>query len=318
MTGTAGRDRSRRSRRTTRAGPDDPHRSSAAHERFLRLDRERATREWRRYEGTAQRDLFRQLRERFLARNVVDGRWALDAGSGPGRFLSMVGGPGSTRVALDLSTAMLAVGRELVAKVTGPLRLAAERVRGDALRPPFRPGSFSEVALVGNALGFEGPAGVDLLDTAEGLLAPGGRLIVEVAPGSGERSRYLTRLPVGAVRRLLAAPVPAIVPRVLREGFASEPARHRPVSFRRWTASELLARWKTRDWSVKETMAVAPALGQDTARVSEVSRDPRAWAGLLELEEQLGHEPSRWTNAAAVLLAAGPSATAIPTPRRAD
>ena len=280
-----------------------PRERPGAHERFLQLGTDRARREWQRYEGTAQRELFRQLRERFLRRHARDGRWSLDAGSGPGRFLPWIGGAGSTRVALDLSRPMLTVGRELAAATKAP-GAAVERVRGDALRPPFGSGSFTEVALVGNTLGFEGASGHQLLDAVEPLVAPGGTLVLEIAPGPGERSRYLRRLPPGAVRRLLSAPASAVLARLGPEGFAREPARHRPASFRRWTVAELADRWRVRGWSLVETMAVAPALGPDPARLTEVAREPSAWERLLELEERLGRDPGRWPSAAAVLVAA--------------
>jgi SAM-dependent methyltransferase len=304
VTGAARRTRPRPSSR--RPQPTDPGASgpsSPAHLRFLHLERERATREWLRYEGTAQRDLFRQLRERFLHRHAREGRWALDAGSGPGRFSPWLGGPSTRRVALDLSLAMLTASRGSATGLRRPPEHDVERVRGDALRPPFPPAGFAEVALIGNALGFEHTSGEELLSAVETLVAPGGRLVLEVAPGPGERSRYLGRLPPGAVRRLLAAPPKAVLPRVEREGFAEEPARHRPAAFRRWTAKELHARWSPPGWVVRETMAVAPALGADAARLAEVARDPAAWLRLTELEEAIGRDPRRWRNAAAVLLA---------------
>lgn len=302
-----GGERRRRNVRARRGPPGRRPRpvapsGSAAHARFRQLDRERALREWRRYEGTAQRDLFRELRERFLRRHASPHGWALDVGSGPGRFLPAVGGDGARRVALDLSRAMLVAGRELAASAVGPS--GVDRVLGDALRPPLRAGAFAEVAMVGNALGFEAGAGVELLDAVEQLIEPGGTLVVEIAPGAGERSRYLGRLPPGAVGRLLAAPPGAILPRLRREGFAPEAPRHRPGSFRRWSVEELLGRWRPRGWSVREAMAVAPALGADPARLEEVGRDRKAWARLLELEEALGREPERWAGAAAVLVAA--------------
>jgi SAM-dependent methyltransferase len=282
--------------------PPVPERS-AAHERFLRLDRERALREWQRYEGTAQRELFRQLRERFLLRHAVPGRWALDLGSGPGRFSPLVGGVGATTVALDLSREMLRVGRELGGAPALRGARPVETVQGDAASPPFPEATFAEVALVGNALGFEAGSGERLLDAAERLTAPGGRLLLEIAPGPGERSRYLARLPAGAVRRLLAAPPAAVAPRVLREGFRAEPVRHRSASFRRWTASELADRWRASGWRVEETVAVAPALGAEPERLAEVARDAKAWERLRELEERLGRAPERWPSAAAVLVA---------------
>jgi SAM-dependent methyltransferase len=296
----------RRRRRAREPSPSRPAPAlraerSPAHARFLRLDRDRARREWTRYEGTAQRELFRQLRERFLARHAGTGPWALDAGAGPGRFSPSVGAPSSRHVALDLSRAMLLLGRELGAsrsELTG-----VDRVLGDAAKPPFRPGTFSEVALVGNALGFEVAEGAALLASVEALVAPGGTLLVEVAPGPGERSRYLSRLPPGAVRRLLGAPVAAVLPRVVREGFRTEPERHSTSAFRRWSPKELLDRWGQLGWVVREVVAVAPALGPDAERLEEIAQDPKAWSRLLELEETVGVGPARWPSAAAVLLA---------------
>lgn len=279
-------------------------RPPSAHVRFLLADRDRALREWRRYEGTPQRELYRQLRERFLRRHARSGPWALDVGSGPGRFVRLLGGRGTRCVALDLSRAMLTVGRELAssegrADAVPPV----ERVQGDALRAPFRPGAFAEIAVVGNPLGFEAGSGTQLLAEVEGLLAPRGTLIVEAAPGPGERSRYLARLPAGAVRRLLAAPLAALLPRVRREGFQREPSRHRPGSFRRWSVEDLVSRWTGADWHLLEVMAVAPALGPEAGHLQEVARDGQAWDRLLLLEETLGREPPRQADAAALLLA---------------
>ncbi len=277
-------------------GPERPH------DRFLRLEPDRATREWTRYEGTAQRDLFRDLRARFLGRHRGSGSWSLDVGAGPGRFTGQVGTPGSRHVALDLSRKMLerSVGEERGEGT--PAR--SDRVVGDGLHPPFEDGRFGTVAVLGNTLGFEGDAGPALLVAAERLVGPGGILIVEIAPGAGERSRYLGRLPAGAVRRLVAAPAGAVAPRVQREGYAAEPVRHRSTTFRRWTVAELRRRWESTAWAVRETMAVAPALGADPERLSAVAADPKAWSRLTELEELLGREPERWRRAAAVLVAA--------------
>ncbi len=292
-----------RDRRRAAPDPAAPA-ASPAHTRFLQLDRERALREWQRYEGTAQRELFRQLRERFLLRHAANGAWSLDIGAGPGRFSALLGGPGATTIAVDLSREMLVVGRELGPPGGSPDGHRVTSVQADAARPPFPDGAFAVVALVGNALGFEASSGPHLLESAERLTAPGGLLLVEIAPGPGERSRYLARLPLGAVRRLLAAPPAAVLPRLLREGFEPEPARHRPTSFRRWTVAELTARWASAGWRREETVAVAPVLGPDPERIEEVARDPRAWGRLRDLEELVGGRPERWPRAAAVLIAA--------------
>jgi len=284
--------------------PDAGAQRRSPRERFLATNRYRAEREWQRYEGTPQRDLFRQLRVRFLLRHAVDGAWALDVGAGPGRFTPFVGGPSARRVALDLAGPMLeAIPKHLAACAPECLR-TLERVRGDSLRPPFRPRTFGEVAVLGNTLGFAGERGLELLSECEELVAPGGTLVVEIAPGPGERSRYLERLPPRAVGRLLIAPSRALVPRIAREGFLAEPVRHDNPSFRRWDAGVVIRRWESLGWEPLEVLAVAPALGPDNARSAEVQLQPRAWGHLLEIEEALGRREERWPLAAAVLLSA--------------
>lgn len=289
--------------RATRAGATSSA-GSTARSRFLHSDRYRVEREWKRYEGTPQRELFRSLRERFLVRNVRPGRWAIDIGSGPGRFTRWLGLEGTRAVALDLSRGSLEYLAEKWPQGAHAPPLP-DRVRADGSRPPFLPGSFGTVALMGNSLGFAGASSDSVLAAAEALVAPGGRLLLEVAPAPGERSSYLARLPSKAVARLLRAPVRAVLPRVLREGFREEAVRKAvPGPFRRIAADRLGERLRVEGWRVLETVAVAPALGPDPGRIASTRADPRAWDHLLELEEEIGRDPPRWASAASVLLAA--------------
>jgi hypothetical protein len=282
--------------------PPEPKRPArSAHERFLAADDYRVAREWARYEGTAQRDLFRELRRRFLTRHASRVAWALDAGSGPLRFTSAVGGEGSRRVALDLSVAMLRYAPP--GPRPGP-DLGIDRVRGDVGRPPFAPRSFGVLALLGNTLGFAGADSRHMLDVALDLVAPGGTVLAEIAPGTGEHSRYLTRLPRTAVGRLLRSPTSIVLGRVGREGFALDPPRRdEPGDFERYDPSRLSRALSAQGCVVEETIAIAPALGSYPEYVETVRRDPKAWERLLTLEEALGRDPKRWPNAAAVLLA---------------
>jgi hypothetical protein len=290
--------------RTSQAGATVPPARPTARARFLATDLYRADREWKRYEGTPQRDLFRELRHRFLLRHAVPAGWVGDIGAGPRRFTSSVGGPSALRVALDLSREMLSYVPSTGVREPGGRSTSVERVAGDAMSPPFAPGVFEEVALVGNALGFSGSDWRTLLDAIEALLAPGGIMVLEIAPGPGERSRYLSRLPEKAVGRLLAAPVGAILPRVDREGFTPAPLRHRAEGFQRLDADSLNARWKAAGWEILETCAVAPCVGTEPTRIARIRADPKAWDHLLDLEERVGRQSARWKGAAAVLLAA--------------
>ena len=276
----------------------------SASERFRALDRYRVQREWHRYEGTAQRRLWREIRERFLERHTSTGAWTLDLGSGPGRFTPWVGGPGTRPIALDLSQEMLrALPSYWNARhLPDP---APDRVRGDATHPPFPPAVFGAVLALGNAIGFAEASSERLLSSAMGLVRPGGTLLLEIAPGPGERSRYLTRLPVSSVGRLVRAPVAALLPRIKREGFAPErPRRSEAGAFRRVVAADMVHRLESSGWTIAEVLAVAPALGSEPERIQASASDPKAWGHLLQLEEALGREPERWDRAAAVLVAA--------------
>jgi SAM-dependent methyltransferase len=281
-----------------------PENDPSSPERFREADSYRAHREWRRYEGTGQRDLYRELRERFLVRHAVDEGWVLDLGSGPGRFLPFAGQAAARRVALDISREMLNLLPEawVASGSPGP---APDRVLGNALHPPFERRRWAEVVVFGNTLGFAGKGADRLLDEAEGLVAPGGVLLIEIAPAPGERSRYLARLPPSSVARLLRSAIPAVLGRLDREGFRPEPPRRAtPGSFRRFTVREVEERLKRAGWEVTETVAVAPALGPDPLRIAAARADAKAWPHLLQLEEEVGRRTERWAEAAAVLLSA--------------
>lgn len=274
-------------------------------ERFRRLDPYRVAREWQRYEGTAQRDLFRELRRRFLRRHAEAAGPIADVGSGPGRFSDDIGPSDAPRVLVDLSDEALreARGRDrAVRRSRGPWHY----VRGDARAPPLRPGRFGTVVLFGNVLGFAGPDGERVLDHCLSLAAPDGVVLIESVAGPGERSRYLGRLPPGAVRRAMRAPPSWLGRRIGVEGFAREPPRKRSESesFLRWGPEELREALLRRSFAVREILAVAPLLGADPLRAEAVRQDPESWDRLLALEEQLGAAPPRVRAAAAFLVAA--------------
>jgi SAM-dependent methyltransferase len=275
--------------------------------RFRDLDAYRVEREWARYEGNALRDLFRMLRVRFLHRHSADSSLpALEVGPGPGRFSSHIGGPEHGRVLLDLSGEALRLARENLLDPPSTRNAGASWfVRGDGRYPPLRAGRFGQVVLLGNSLGFAETSAERLLDRSVELLAPGGVLLLEVVTGNGERSRYLHRLPPGAIPRLLEAPTKLVVSRIDREGFLPLPrerkAGHRFRRFDRRELEDLLAQHRL---SVEEWMSVAPATGKEPERLSPVRSQARSWEHLLRLEEVLGARPARQENAAALLVAA--------------
>jgi hypothetical protein len=180
-----------------------------------------------------------------------------------------------------------------------------ELVRGDGLTPPFRESTFSEVALLGNAVGFAGPAALDLLGSCARLVAPGGSLLVELAPGVPSESRYLHRLPPGAVVRLLRAPAALVRARVEREGYRwTEGPDRRRHGFRPVSEEEVRSELEATGFDVGEVMAVAPALGGNPDLLEAIGTDRGAFARLLDLEEALGRAVTIRRKAAALLLVA--------------
>lgn len=291
--------RASEAQRTARTAPT----TEEVRQRFVEIDSYRADREWSRYEGTAQRDLFRELRERFLDRHRTDAAWVLEVGPGPGRFTGHIGGEQSRRVLLDLSDVML---RRAAAQPPGPAasRFPPDPLKGDGFRPPVRDAAFEEVAALGNVLGFAPEPFPLSLQRLARLATPHGRLLLEIMPGTGERSRYLARLPPRAVGRLLRSPVGAVRPRIEREGFAPVAGREgTDHGFRRWDVAQIVHALSPTGWALREAMAVAPALGSDAERISEARPDPRAWSHLLEIEEGIGRLPERWARCAAMMLA---------------
>jgi ubiquinone/menaquinone biosynthesis C-methylase UbiE len=291
--------------------PRAPERQAAAdaapsaEARFRHLDAYRVEREWKRFEGTPQRELLRTLRERFLDRNApgVEGP-VLEVGPGPGRFTPRLASSGRAVVLLDLSRPMLERARvrlESEGGQGGPLHF----VEGNGRFPPLRERRFAGAVLLGNVLGFATSDAEELLQRVARVIRPGGTLLLEIAPGPGEYSRYLHRLPLTALGRLLRAPPSAILPRVLREGFASaETVKRAGKRFRRIGQDEVARLLDSLAFRLIETISIAPCLGSDPARLNTLEIGGSAWGRLLDLEEQAGRPPERWAGAATLLLAA--------------
>ncbi|MCI4346158.1 MAG: class I SAM-dependent methyltransferase, partial [Thermoplasmata archaeon] len=184
-----------------------PKASSSAEARFLELDRYRVDREWQRYEGTAQRELFRELRVRFLKKHPPPAAGPLlEVGPGPGRFTPHLGAARQPRLLLDLSQEALRQAARR-AKSSSPDRLGPlYLVRGNGREPPLREAGFAGVYLLGNLVGFAAEGAAELLLASGRRVAPGGLLFLELSPGPGERSVYFHRLPARALARLLRAP----------------------------------------------------------------------------------------------------------------
>ncbi len=288
--------------RSSAGGPPRVSAGKSARDRFRTLDAYRVDREWRRYEGNPLRDLFRELRVRFLQRHRPSGLgWSLEVGPGPGRFTPWIGSEAGRRVLLDLSREMLARAREAAEDATLGV---PDLVLGDGLSPPFRADRFHQVTALGNIVGFAEGHASRLLDRLLELVTPGGTVLLETASGSGERSRYLTRFPPSTLRRILVSPLSFLASRVSKEGFESLPPEAEKYGFRRMPEHDLRERLEAGGFDVVEATAVAPCLGRVPERLPALRADPAAWEGLLRLEEHMGKMPGRRTCASALLVAA--------------
>jgi SAM-dependent methyltransferase len=133
------------------------------------------TRFWReRADIDAVYDTEGRVVEQILAEGEVRDRWALEVGAGSGRDSVALAGRGARAVVLDYSLASLEVARA-VAEREG-VRLLP--VRADALRLPFRDGTFDVVFHQGLLEHFRDP--MPLLRENARALRGGGLLLVDV------------------------------------------------------------------------------------------------------------------------------------------
>jgi ubiquinone/menaquinone biosynthesis C-methylase UbiE len=179
-----------------------------------------------------------QVAERILAEGPVQGTRVLEVGAGSGRDSIALAQSGATIVLLDYSMASLTLARE-VARRSGVRPLL---VRADALRMPFREGTFDTVFHQGLLEHFRDPMPL-LLENVRALRKDG-ILLVDVpqryhlytvlkhaliAMGKwfagweteftiGQLTRIMTRAGVRVVRRYGAFMVPGLAYRSLRLG----------------------------------------------------------------------------------------------------
>ena len=133
------------------------------------------TRFWR--ERAAIEDVYPtegRVVEQILAAGPVRGTRVLEVGAGSGRDSVALAEAGATAVLLDYSTASLEVARGVAARAGRRVEL----VRADALRMPFREGTFQVVFHQGLLEHFRDP--LPLLRENVRVLAPRGVLLVDV------------------------------------------------------------------------------------------------------------------------------------------
>lgn len=203
--------------------------------------------------------------EQILSQGPVAGRRALEVGAGSGRDSVALAARGAVAVVLDYSTASLEVARGVAAREGKRVLL----VRADALRLPFRDGTFDVVFHQGLLEHFRDP--MPLLRENVRALAEGGSLLVDVpqryhlytilkhvliAMGKwfagwetefsiGELTRLMERAGVRITRRYGSWMVPGLFYRslrvtLLRLGVARLPLHPSPIPL----VSPLLGAWR--------------------------------------------------------------------------
>ncbi|MDE1819696.1 MAG: class I SAM-dependent methyltransferase [Euryarchaeota archaeon] len=290
-----------RERKNGRQGEGD-RASYRGPRRFLSAGRYEVEREWRRLEGTPQRDLLRTLRERFLRRSfptpLPEGRWAVEVGPGPGRFTPVLAETSAQLLLVDLSREMLraaAVRRERGLGSRGR-RATLALVLGDATAWPVRPGTIERLTAIGNVVGFSGDRAEGILRELSASLAPGGEIVVEsvcpttTLPKFAARWRRDTRAPV-----LAGDPELRLRP-LLGQGWERHhvPGGPHPSSaefhfFHPREIREALARLGI---EVREQEVLAPLSGDNPELVGRIARGgPRGLDELVRWEEAAGHRP---------------------------
>jgi ubiquinone/menaquinone biosynthesis C-methylase UbiE len=210
-----------------------------------------------------------QVAERILEEGPVDGTRVLEVGAGSGRDSITLAQRGATIVLLDYSMASLEVARD-VARRNGVRPLL---VRADALRMPFREGTFDTVFHQGLLEHFRDP--MPLLAENVRALKKDGLLLVDVpqrfhlytvlkhaliAMGKwfagweteftiGQLTRLLTRAGVRVVRRYGAFMVPGLAYRsfrlgLLKLGLARLPLEPPPVPVLTPLSAGIRAAWE--------------------------------------------------------------------------
>ncbi len=227
--------------------------------RYRELPAARAEREWERYQGTLQRELWLRLRERFLLRALdaspSQSPWVVELGSGPGRFAPLLTRAGSQALLVDLSPAMIREGRR---RLGSPPR--THWVLADALRLPIRLGATRLLVALGQLLNLAGGEAPLFLREWDRVLPPGAGWALEVN---------------------------------LEGSSLASPSREKGTeTLTRFRLEELEGRLASLGWRVEESLKVAPKAGgeEDSCRRA-LKRWGGNWEQWLEEEERAGRSP---------------------------
>lgn len=146
------------------------------------------------------------------SRDVLEGKWCLDAGCGAGRFAEIAASRGPNLVAMDLSSAV-----EATAKTCAPFD-NVDVVQGSILEPPFKQGSFDFAYSLGVIQHTPDPYGA--VRTVAGCVTPGGRFAFTIyarQPWTPLNAKYLVRpltkrLPKAALLKTIETVMPVAFP----------------------------------------------------------------------------------------------------------
>lgn len=268
-------------------------------ERFRKAGSYQVAREWRRYEGTPQRELLRRVREQFLERGLGtlggDHRPRLEIGPGPGRFSPQLARFAGTLLLADASRAMLLEARRTMAQMRVP-RSSSSPIQADARWLPARKGTFSAVTVLGNVVGFAGRDAVRLLREATDAVAPGGILVLETFAPVTAIPKTLCQLSTRDWARLLEEDHALALGRLLEGGFRTlpgNPGREGKTSQFRFLSGSVLESEMIRSGLDRtDQLVAAPLSGGDPDLVARIAKLGVGYAAqLLKMENRAGRDP---------------------------
>ena len=258
--------------------------------------------EWDRLEAKAYGRLQAIIHADFIGRHIHKGDRVLDAGCGPGRFISTAAKLGANVTALDLSEHQLKLARRKIGEA-GLLGAVDAFVPADIADLSLFPDEqFDSVICYGGALSYVCEQRHRAASELVRVVRPGGTLLISVM------SRYgaLANVVRGPVMSFLKDPEGEQLWRVAedgeRRGFPSPRVNMQHPPMHLYTSDEL--RTLLPGCRVLELAGSNVTTFEGSTTFDEVLGDPQAWATAIELERRLNSQPGLVDNGGHIIMAA--------------
>lgn len=147
--------------------------------------------------------------------------------------------------------------------------------------------------VLGNIVCFAVKDGSRMLGEIARVLRPGGMLVVDFQSPAGAVQDFLwTASNRRLLPKVLRDPRYYLLDDVLETGFQPyDPRRLSRWEFQFYTPSAALAALARAGFRPLDTLAIAPVAAYQPRVASIAQRDPRTWATLLRVEEEVGRRP---------------------------